>query len=399
MLTVLTPQEALDIILSNVSKTDACERLSLWDVQGRIAAHDIISGEDLPAFSRSCVDGLAVHAQDTYGSSEALPAMLRISGKILMGEEAEKCLDAGSCMEIPTGGMLPKGADSAVMVEYTEDIADGFRYVLKPCSPNENIVRRGDDCKAGDIVVKSGTVLEAKNIAVLAALGIGTVDVVSPIKVGVISTGDEIIDFKEKPQGAQIRDINSVTLASCIKRSGCNPVIYPIVPDKEEDLLNTLESAVKECDCVLVSGGSSVGEKDAVCRVISSLGDIRFHGIAIKPGKPTMFAVIDNVPVFGLPGHPAAAFFAFTQFVKPALQKMLGSIQKEICITAAVSQNIPSNHGRQETVAVKLVDCAAVPLFAKSGVVSVLSQADGYITIARDTEGILKGAEVEVTLF
>lgn len=399
MLTVVKPEDAVSIILSNVSAYDMTETVDLYNACGKIAACDIISGEQLPAFNRSIVDGLAVRAADTYGCSEDTPAMLKYEGKIRMGQHVEQELSHGCCMEIPTGGMLPSGADAVVMIEHTEDLGDGFRYVQKPCAVFENVVRRGEDCDAGGIAVPKGTVIGAKNIAVLAALGISRIEVSCPAKAGIISTGDELTDFSLTPHDGEIRDVNTVTLYSCVLECGCEPVAYPIVPDNEELLKNAVEKAVDECCCVLISGGSSVGEMDVVCRVLSSLGDVKFHGIAIKPGKPTVFAVIDGIPVFGLPGHPAASFFAFHLFVKPALRKITGSRQRDICVEAAVSQNIPSNHGRQETVAVRLENGVVVPLPAKSGVVSALSAADGYITIGRDDEGISKGEKVTVVLF
>lgn len=399
MLTVVMPETALEIILSNIKTTALTETVSLYDACGKVAARDIISGEDLPSFNRSVVDGLAVRAADTYGCSEAVPSMLKYSGKILMGQSVEAVLPPGCCMEIPTGGMLPKGADAAVMIEHTENIGDGFRYVMKPCAVFENIARRGEDCKSGRVIIPHGTMLGSNNIAVLAALGNTHIESVKPPKLGIISTGDEIVHFSRTPRGAEVRDINTIALYSCAKSCGCEAKAYPIAPDNEKVLESTVKNAVKECDFVLISGGSSVGEKDILKRVLSDIGKVLFHGIAIKPGKPTLFAAIDSIPVFGLPGHPAAAFFAFSLFVKPAIRKFLGSRHDDLRIEAAASQNIPSNHGRQETVAVTLKNNLAIPLPAKSGIVSALSSADGYIIIGRDDEGVLKGERVTVNLF
>lgn len=398
MLEVVTPRQAKEIILSCVCKSAQTESVGLYDAAGRTAAADIISPESLPAFTRSSVDGLAVRSGDTYGCSESLPAMLEYKGKILMGQKSVPELPAGCCMEIPTGGMLPEGADAAVMEEYTENIGDGFRYVLKPCATLENVILCGDDCKKGGVAVKGGARLGSKNIAVLAALGISEIETVKPPVVGIISTGDEVVDFRLKPSGSQIRDINSVMLYSCVRENGCDARVYPVVPDDEKKLLDAVEAAVGECDLLLISGGTSVGERDAVYRVLSALGEIKLHGIAVKPGKPTVFALLRGTPVFGLPGHPAAAFYAFRLFVRPAVFKMLGSERADAVIEAVTSQNIPSNNGRCEIVSVRLENGVAAPLFAKSGAVAVLSEADGYIIIDRNTEGIPKGGRVKVVL-
>lgn len=399
MLTVVTPETAKENVLDNILESDKFIYTSLENACGKAAAEDVKSPENLPAFSRSSVDGFAVFSADTYGCSETLPAMLLYSGKILMGENVHRELSPNCCMEIPTGGQLPENSDSAVMVEYTEDAGDEFRYILKPCAPFENVIRKGDDCKKGETVIRKGTVIQPKHVAVLAALGICEVKTVSAPRVGIISTGDELIDFTETPVGTQIRNINSVMLHSCLKTLGCETTVYPIVKDDENELTEAVEKALGECDMVLLSGGSSVGERDNARKILEKFGDIKFHGIAVKPGKPTMFGVCNGKPVFGLPGHPAAAFFIFQYLVKPAVCKMCSVNNSERKVKAYITENIPSNHGRAEMVAVKLDGITAEPLHAKSGMVSFLAKSDGYITVPRDKEGIAKGSEVEVTLF
>lgn len=399
MLTVVTPETAKEITLSNIKESDKFTYTPLENVYGKVAAEDVKSPESLPAFNRSSVDGFAVRASDTYGCNETLPAMLLYSGKILMGENEERVLQPDCCMEIPTGGKLPENADSAVMVEYTEDMGDEFRYILRPCAPFENVIRMGDDCKKGETVIRKGTVIQPNHISILASLGICEVKTSVPPRVGIISTGDELVDFNKTPVGTQIRNINSVMLHSNLTALGCETVIYPIIKDEEKLLYDCVGRALNECDMVLISGGSSVGERDNVRKILENFGEVLFHGIAVKPGKPTMFAVCDNKPVFGLPGHPAAAFFIFQYLVKPAVLKMQGRIQNERTVKAHITENIPSNHGRAEMVAVKLNGDSAEPLHAKSGMVSFLAKADGYIFIPRDKEGIPKDGEVEVILF
>ncbi len=400
MLEVVTREEAVRIILENIPEAAEVETVALPDALGKVVAEDILSPEDLPAYARSTVDGLAVRASDTYGCSESLPAMVTYAGKILMGEDEERVLPPASCMQVPTGGQVPEGADAVVMVEHTEDLGDAFRYILKPVAPHENVNAKGDDICKGGVAVPKGTLLEPRHTAVLAALGIFEFSVREPLTVGILSTGDELVDYTETPKGSEIRNINSVMLAAAVQALGCVPKTYPVVPDEEAALREAIDTVRKECDFLIISGGSSVGERDNVNRVLSSFGEVFFHGVALKPGKPTMFAMLEgDVPAFGLPGHPAAAFFTFHLFAKPAILKRRGANAVPRYVEAELSQKVPSNHGREEIMAVALENGKAIPLPAKSGVVSVLSRADGTITIPRDLEGLDRGAKVQVLLF
>ncbi|MBQ8063874.1 MAG: molybdopterin molybdotransferase MoeA [Clostridia bacterium] len=400
MLNVVTREEAVKIILEQVPEAAAAELVDLPSALGKVVAEDILSPEDLPAYARSTVDGFAVRASDTYGCSEALPAMVTYAGKVLMGEDEKRVLPKASCMQVPTGGQVPEGADAVVMVEHTEDLGDQFRYILKAVAPHENVNAKGDDIEQGSVAVPKGTLLEPRHTAVLAALGISQLKVRKPLTVGILSTGDELVDYTETPKGTEIRNINSVMIASAVRALGCDAKLYPIVPDEEDALQAAIDTVRKECDFLIISGGSSVGERDNVNRVLSSFGKVYFHGVALKPGKPTMFAMLEgDVPAFGLPGHPAAAFFTFHLFAKPAILKRYGAIAVPRYVEAELSQKVPSNHGREEIMAVALENGKAVPLPAKSGVVSVLSRADGTITIPRDLEGLERGTKVKVLLF
>lgn len=400
MLNVVTREEAVRIILEKIPEAAEAETVGLPDALGKVVAEDILSPEDLPAYARSTVDGFAVHAADTYGCSEALPAMVTYAGKVLMGEDEKRVLPKASCMQVPTGGQVPEGADAVVMVEHSEDLGDQFRYMLKPVAPGENVNAKGDDIALGEVAVPKGTLIEPRHTAVLAALGISELKVRKPLTVGILSTGDELVDYTETPKGTEIRNINSVTLAAAVEALGCRAKQYPIVPDEEDALREAIDTVRKECDFLIISGGSSVGERDNVNRVLASFGEVYFHGVALKPGKPTMFAMLDgDVPAFGLPGHPAAAFYTFHLFAKPAILKRRGAIAVPRYVEAELSQKVPSNHGREEILGVALEDGKAVPLPAKSGVVSVLSRADGTITIPRDLEGLERGAKVKVLLF
>ena len=400
MLNVVTREEAVRIILEKIPEAAEAETVGLPDALGKVVAEDILSPEDLPAYARSTVDGFAVHAADTYGCSEALPAMVTYAGKVLMGEDEKRVLPKASCMQVPTGGQVPEGADAVVMVEHSEDLGDQFRYMLKPVAPGENVNAKGDDIALGEVAVPKGTLIEPRHTAVLAALGISELKVRKPLTVGILSTGDELVDYTETPKGTEIRNINSVTLAAAVEALGCRAKQYPIVPDEEDALREAIDIVRRECDFLIISGGSSVGERDNVNRVLASFGEVYFHGVALKPGKPTMFAMLDgDVPAFGLPGHPAAAFYTFHLFAKPAILKLRGAIAVPRYVEAELSQKVPSNHGREEILGVALEDGKAVPLPAKSGVVSVLSRADGTITIPRDLEGLERGAKVKVLLF
>ena len=400
MLNVVTREEAVRIILEKIPEAADVETVGLPDALDKVVAEDILSPEDLPAYARSTVDGFAVRASDTYGCSEALPAMVAYAGKVLMGEDEKRVLPKGSCMQVPTGGQVPEGADAVVMVEHSEDLGDEFRYMLKPVAPGENVNAKGDDIAIGGVAVPKGTLIEPRHTAVLAALGISELKVRKPLTVGILSTGDELVDYTETPKGTEIRNINSVTLAAAVQALGCIAKTYPIVPDEEDALRAAIDTVRKECDFLIISGGSSVGERDNVNRVLASFGEVYFHGVALKPGKPTMFAMLDgDVPAFGLPGHPAAAFYTFHLFAKPAILKRRGAIAVPRYVEAELSQKVPSNHGREEILGVALENGKAFPLPAKSGVVSVLSRADGTITIPRDLEGLERGAKVKVLLF
>lgn len=399
MLNVVAPDEAERIISAEFEKLKSTEIVSLWNAVGRVAACDLRTSENLPSFDRSTVDGFAVCAADTYGCSETIPAMLRLCGEIEMGESTERSIQSGECFKIPTGGRLPKNADSVVMLEFCEEIGDGFVYAQKSVSVFENVNRAGDDCKAGDVIVEKNCVITPRSVAALAAVGIDEIEVYKRAVVGIISTGDELVPFSETPVGSQIRDINSVMLFSAVTACGLEAKAFPVCVDDKNALLKSVESAFSMCDVLLVSGGSSAGEKDNVFGVLSSIGTVLFHGIAIKPGKPTMFALCKNKAVFGLPGHPGAAYFMFEFFVKPALFRLENKKQKTKDAVAVLDQNVSSNNGRATVCAVKLEGKKARVLFSKSGAVVKNTKADGYFVIGRNTEGYPAGHEVEVTLF
>ncbi len=398
MLDVITLDEAISIIDGDSSESVVTEKVPLSLALGRILAEDVLSCEDLPAFSRSTVDGFAVRASDTFGCSEAIPAMLKLTGEIAMGEELKRSLKSGCCMRIPTGGQLPDCADACVMKEYVTEAGDGFVLVEKPAAFFENVNRRGDDCGKAEVIARAGRKLDAGTIALMAAVGVSEVKVVNKIRVGIISTGDELIPFCEKPAGSQIRDINSLMLKNLVIRSGGVPVNYEIVRDDYDELEKVILKASSECGAVLVSGGTSAGEKDNVSRVISSLGSLTFHGLALKPGKPAMYGKVGQTPVFGLPGHPMAAYFTYLLLAEPLIMKACGEQRVQNECSLVLSENVSSNHGREEILPVMIKGELAVPLHAKSGVICVVAKADGYLRIGRNTEGLSKGTAVKVII-
>ncbi len=409
MFTVKTTQEAADILKENLVLSPGTEEVPLSESLGRILAEPVISGEYVPDFSRSQVDGYAVRASDTFGCSEGLPAMLNLAGEIRMGEAADFELLSGECLYIPTGGALPKGADAVVMLEYTDAYGDGTIGILRPCAPGENIIFRGDDLLPGKTVFPEGTLLRPKEIGVLSSLGISRVKVRRKADVAILSTGDELIPAEKIPKPGQIRDINSSLLSALVREAGAAPHFFGIVPDRKEDLQSALQRAVCTCDLVLISGGSSVGTRDLTCQILEEAGRILFHGIAMKPGKPTIFGLAKRegqgdaeIPVVGLPGHPGAAFFVTETLILPILREM-AAIPPRAQIQAILRENLSANHGRTQYTAVLVTKeretVYARPVYMKSGMIAGIARADGYICVPRDTEGLPAGAEVTVTLF
>ena len=375
------------------------ESVTLRAATGRSIARDVIAPEGVPPFDRSTVDGFAVVAADTFGCSDSLPALLTLAGEIEMGATPSMACAPGSCVRIPTGGQIPDEADAVVMLEYCEEYGDGTVGIARAVAPGENIVFENDDVKPGEVLIGAGAVLLPHHIGTLASLGFSICEVRRRSQVGIISTGDEIVPVKATPVAAQMRDVNAPMLAAAVEARGAQATLFPIVPDDYDALFACVTSALSTCDMVLVSGGSSAGQKDNTARVLSALGDMLFHGVAVKPGKPTMCADVNGKPVFGLPGHPVAAYFMFLELVAP----LLAPGEQRAFVRAKLSAGVPSNHGRSEFVAARVEqgdgDAVATPVRGKSGLISQLSGADGFFVVPRNCEGLPVGAEVEVHLF
>ncbi len=402
MLHVKTPEEVLALIETEFACVAGTELISLSAAMGRVLAEDIAATEYVPDFDRSTVDGYAVRARDTFGCSDAIPAILPVQGEVFMGEGAEFTLNPEECAAVPTGGAVPQGADAVVMVEFTEDYGDGTIGVAKSVAPGANMIFRGDDVYPGKVILQKGRVLSSQDIGALAAIGRMQVPVRKKLTVGVISTGDELVPPEVTPGPGQVRDVNSPMLEAMLTQFGANVINYGIVIDNETLLSKTVTKAVRECDAVLLSGGSSVGVKDAACRIIESMGSLLLHGIAIKPGKPTILGKAGVKPLVGLPGHPVAAYFITKLFVLPLLSRLTGRVQESYTTTAKITESLGANHGRAQYQCCRLErkDGAlyAIPIRGKSGLITTLAGSDGYFCIDRDCEGLPKGAEVQVTV-
>ncbi|MBQ6067589.1 MAG: molybdopterin molybdotransferase MoeA [Clostridia bacterium] len=399
MLNVVSLNEAVGIARTRMPAPSlAAEELPLDAAAGRTLSEDIVSGENVPAFARSTMDGFAVRAADTFGATAALPSMLRVAGEIKMGEETSLSIVPGECAAIPTGGMLPKGADAVIPVEYTETQGD-LCLCCAAVSPLRNVTRAGDDVARGQVVLKAGTRLTPASVGVLAAMGRGTVPVFRRPKIGILSTGNEIIAIEKKPLPGQIRDVNSHLLLSLCAVYGCEGTAYGVAPDEKNALLAALREAAAENDAVLLSGGSSAGKADLTAEAIDELGEVYCHGIAVKPGKPTVLGQVCGKAVFGLPGHPAACWFMAELLIKEYVHRLLRDETAPVPVKASLTEHVSSNHGREELLCVRLDGAAAVPVYGKSGVISQLAAADGYIVIPRDCEGLRAGEPVDVYLF
>ncbi|MCL2424785.1 MAG: molybdopterin molybdotransferase MoeA [Oscillospiraceae bacterium] len=404
MLNVKTPDEVIKIIDSLYLSFDSkSELVDLLNACGRVLHFNISSDENVPNFNRSTVDGYAVRASDTFGCNESIPAILNIVSEVLMGESADVALATGDCAIVSTGGELPESADAVVMVEHSENYGENIVGIQKPVAPGNNVIFNGDDVRIGQEVLKDGTVLTPHDIGILAALGHDRVEVrVEPV-VGVISTGDELVPTSRVPVGGQVRDINTPMLLATVTQLGAKAMDFGIVKDDEQAIRNAVLSAVETCDICLISGGSSAGARDMTARVIESEGELLLHGIAMKPGKPTILGIVRGKLVFGLPGHPVAAYMVTELFVRPLINRLLGSNVKRYSVDARLAEAISSNHGRAEYIGVSLIEVDGVyvarPIRGKSGLISSLSGVDGYICVPRDCEGLAKGEAVKVVYF
>jgi molybdopterin molybdotransferase len=380
----------------------ASETVPLALAYGRVPAADVFAPAALPGFDRSSVDGYAVRAADTYGSSESIPGYLRVVGEVRMGAAASVQVDPGTAVAIPTGGMLPAGVDAVVMIEHTQETTSDTVEVVRPVAPGENVVRFDEDVAAGGTIAPRGRPLRAQDVALLAAAGVVAVPVRVAPRVTILATGDEVVppDTPALSPG-QVRDALSVSVGALAREAGGEPSTPTIVSDEDGALREALTAAVGASDVVVICAGSSVGMRDQTAGAVAGLpnSETWCHGLAIKPGKPTLLAHSDGVPIIGLPGNPRSALVVFRLIGMPLVRRAGGWTTEPVAgtIHATLARDLPSAAGRLDVVQVRLGDDGlAEPIFGSSALLSVLTAADGYVVVPEDANGLSAGEAVEV---
>ena len=398
--TALTVAEALAGF--RPARRSAVESVARENLLHRVPAADVLAPHDLPGFARATVDGFAVRAADTYGASDGLPAYLELAGTVRMGHAPDVAVPAHGAVAIPTGAVLPDGADAVVMVEYTAETMPGTIEVTRPVAPGGGLVRADDDVAAGKVLVRTGRPLRAPDLGLLASAGVGSVDVHARPRVAILSTGDEVVpaDTPELTAG-QVRDATASALAALTRDAGGEPVYAGIVPDDQGALTEALSKALAAADLVVVSAGSSVGARDETASAVADLGDIWCHGLAIKPGKPTILAECGGIPLIGLPGNPLSALVVFRLVGVPLVWRIAGcgTPPPEPRTRARLARNVASQAGRLDVIQVALRDGMAEPLHGPSALLSVLARADGCVLVPEPATGLDAGSEVEVVLY
>ncbi len=431
---VRTPPDAWRIFNAVFQPTVRREQIAVVDSLGRVLAADLAAPHDLPSFPRSTVDGYAVAAQDTHGASDSLPAYLEVAGEVPMGQAAVVAIDEGQCAIVHTGGMIPADANAVVMVEHTQRVSVATHTpacqsaefppytieVYRPVAAGQNVIQVGEDVREGERVLLAGHIVRAQDIGGLLALGIVEVGVAVRPRVAILSQGDEVVPPEEEPGPGQVRDINSHTLAALARQAGAEAVTFPIVPDRLDALQAAAAQALAQADVLVMSAGSSVSVRDMTAQVIDGLGrpGLLVHGVSVKPGKPTILAVCDGKPVFGLPGNPVSAMVIFDLFVTPTIRSLLGAGEaRKTRVPARLARNIASATGREDIVQVRLEartgsvgpsaglrtdrpepELWAVPVLGKSNLIYTLIRSEGIVRVPLDSNGIAQGEWVMVDL-
>ena len=403
---VLAPSDALQLLLDQLDPRIEGELVPTHKALGRVTAEAIAAPEDLPAFPRSTMDGFSVRSSDTFGASEGLPAYLEDVGEVPMGQAPRLNLLPGQAAKAYTGGMLADGADAVVMVENTQAVGDSTIEVLRPVAPGENVIQVGEDVLSGDEVLPGGHVIRPQDIGGALALGITQVSVTRKPRVSIVSTGDELVPPDHTPGPGEVRDINTYTISALVERAGGVPTAIALVEDDYEAQRNAAVEALDKGDILVFSAGSSVSSRDMTLEVIASLGSpgVLAHGIAHKPGKPTIVALVDGKPAFGLPGNPVSAAIVFDLLVRPTIYALSGcsSPPESPTVQARLLRDVPSVAGREDHVQVRLVqsdgELCAEPVFGKSNLIYTLIRADGSVVVPLDKGGLYAGEQVEVRL-
>lgn len=411
---VLPPDDARQLLFKHIRLIERNESVSTVEALDRVTAKAIYAPHALPAFRRSTMDGYAVRATDTYGASSTLPAFLNVIGEVRMGEAAEVVLGAAEAAIVHTGGMLPESADAVVQIEHTQMVgsrdATELTYeieVLKAVAVGQNVLQIGEDVTEGGRILPAGHRIRPQDIGGLLALGIMQVTVTRRPVVGIVATGNEIVAPDAQPLAGQIRDINSYTVLAQSLRAGGAPLLLGIVPDDYDSLLATASRGLERCDMLVLSAGSSVSVHDLTVKVIDELGEpgVLLHGVATRPGKPTIVAAVDGKPILGLPGNPVSAMVQYSMFGIPAISRLQGlqTKQRQGIVWARLDANVASESGREDYVPARLIEhndgLRASPVFGKSNLIYTLVNADGLLKVPLNKAGLEAEEWVEVQLF
>jgi len=404
-LTLETVDEALARLCSLWRPEPRQEMQDTGLAEGRVLAEDAMAAADLPAFVRSAMDGFAVCAMDTLGASPSVPAYLTLVEAALIGEIPRAAVGPGQAAPITTGAMLPPGADAVVMIEHTQPLGEGEIEVFTAVAAGEHCIQVGEDARAGEVLLQRGHRIRAQDIGALLAAGLTRIPAQVPPTVGIVATGDELVEPGSEPRLGQVRDINTYILAAMLRRAGANPVPLGIARDDPAELLSLAQRGLEACDLLLLVAGSSVSARDYTHRVIAELGSpgVLVHGLAVKPGKPTILGLCQGKPVIGLPGNPVSAFLVAHRVVLPLLfRQWMATRGIEASVPAVLTASIASSTGREDLVPVRLTrgegGFLAEPIFGKSNLISTLSRADGVVEVPLNMGGYTKGTEVRVAL-
>lgn len=392
-------EEALEIVKENVKQIEESEEVHITEATGRVVSSPVKSDIFVPPFNRAAMDGFAVKAEDTYGAGKFDPVELKVIETIHAGDDPEEEVGEGQCSQIATGAPMPDGVDSVVKVENTEKDEKKVS-IYEPVHPEENVSPMGEDIEEDDVILHEDDVLSSAKIGALAAMGKEYVDVYRRPMVGVIPTGDEVVPLDEELEPGQIYDVNSYTLTSMIQQNGGVVERGTVVQDTIEGLKEKIKERAEALDMVLFSGGSSVGDKDMMVDALQSIGEVIFHGVKLKPGKPTLFGKVDGTPVIGMPGYPTSCLNTAQQLIRPALRKMARlPPPSERKVEAVLSKRVTSSLGRKQFMTVYIDGKEAFPVYKQSGAITSMAEADGYFEIPENKELVDKGEEVTVHLF
>jgi molybdenum cofactor synthesis domain-containing protein len=403
MKTFISLEEGMRILLDCVAPIARTERVGLLQATGRVLAEPIVASMDVPPFPRAAMDGYAVVAEDTFGAGNFTPVRLSVIEVVHAADIARREVARGTCIQVATGAPVPSGADAVVQVEDTELEGDpgqaGKVKIYKPVYPRQNVSPQGEDIHAGREVLSPGTRLDPSKIGVVAALGVAQVPVFAKPSVAVVPSGNEIVTPGDPLKPGTIYDINSYTLAALIHEVGGIPVLFPIMQDTLDHVRRTLQEALA-CDLTVISGGSSVGERDVMVEAVGSLGEVKFHGIAVKPGKPTLCGVIQGKLVLGMPGYPTSCLTNGYGLLVPVLQKLARLPEARAGgIELPMSRRYTSTIGRHQYLPVRVEHGEVVPVFKESGAITSMADAEGYIEIPANVDLVEKGEPVLVRYF